>query len=97
MKLVELQELASKGYSDGDGMGDYFDHTTGQPTDWHTGDGLEWFMANEIAETYDSELGDYEQTAEAIRVLESAQQDLQGAIDALNRYDHNIVEVAKGG
>jgi uncharacterized protein YqgQ len=82
MKLVELQELASKGY-DGFGMGDYFDHTTGEPTDWHTGDSLEWFMAIEIAETYDSDATDEQQYDEAIRVLESGQRDLQGAITEL--------------
>ena len=83
MKLVELQKLAIKGYSDADGEADYFDPETGQPTEWHSGDGLEWFMAIEIAETYDIGASDEEQLAVARRVLEAAIRDLQGAIDSL--------------
>jgi len=83
--LVALQELALKGYSDLFAMGDYFDPETGNPTDWHTGDSLEWFMAIEIAETYDPDNSTEDQLGEAIRVLTRGVADLQGAINKLQR------------
>jgi hypothetical protein len=85
--LVDLQKKAIKGYAHGESMGegDYFDHTSGQPTDWHTGDSLEWFMAIEIAETYDPDASDEQQIAEAIRALQRGVDDLQGAINELER------------
>lgn len=87
MKLVELQRLASKGYSDGDGLGDYFDPQTGQPTAWHSGDSLEWFVAIEIAETFDPEANDATQIAEAIRALEQGRTNLEAAKTSLEHFE----------
>ena len=83
MKLVELQQLAHKGYAFGESMADYFNPETGMPTAWHSGDSLEWFMHVEIAETFDSEASDEDQIDTAVRALESAQRDLQGSIGSL--------------
>ena len=85
MTLLELQKKASEGYSDGDGLGDYFDPVTGQPSEWHPGDSLEWFMAIEIAEGYDSDTTDDKQVWTAIQALESGIADLQGAINNLRK------------
>lgn len=83
MKLVEIQQLAHKGYAFGDSQCDYFNPETGEPTAWKSGDSLEWFMHVEIAETFDSEASDEDQIDTAVRALESAQRDLQGSIDSL--------------
>lgn len=83
MNLAELQKLASKGYADGDGMTDYFNPETGMPTEWKSGDSLEWFMHREIADTFDPDRRDNEQIYDAICQLEQAQKDLQGAINSL--------------
>ncbi|MDD5510818.1 MAG: hypothetical protein PHI12_08410 [Dehalococcoidales bacterium] len=86
MKLVKLQRIAIKGYAHGESMGegDYFNPTTGLPVEWHTGDTLEWFLAIEIAETYDADALDYAQLAEAMRAIQRAIDDLQGAWNALS-------------
>jgi hypothetical protein len=81
--LVKIQELANKGYAGGDGMGDYFNPTSGQPTDWHSGDSLEWFIAIEIAETFDEKASRSEQIHTAVEALQRGVNELQGAITAL--------------
>jgi hypothetical protein len=86
VKLAELQQLANKGYAHGDGIGDYFDHETGQPTTWHAGDSLEWFMHVEIAETFDPDATDADQISEAERVIERAVEELQGVLTELNNH-----------
>jgi hypothetical protein len=83
LKLVEIQKLASKGFAGGYGLGNYFDPETGIPTDYHSGDALEWFVAREIADTYDSEAPDKKQLKTAIGAINIARKDLQGAIDSL--------------
>ena len=85
MDLVELQKMADKGYANGESMVDneYFKPDTGEPTDWHSGDSLNWFMHIEIAETFDKDSPDDMQIREAITALESGQNDLQGAIESL--------------
>jgi hypothetical protein len=83
MKLLDLQKIADSGYADGDALETYFDPETGLPAKWTTGDALEWFVAIELSETFDAEASDHDQIAEAIRVLEGGQSDLQGAINAL--------------
>ena len=87
MTLLKLQQMVSKGYAHGDGMGDYFDHETGQPTTWHAGDSLEWFVHVEIAETFDTDLSDEDQRFNAVNYLENSIADLQGAIDSLMKGD----------
>lgn len=84
MNLVDLQKRAIRGYSDGEAMGDYFDPITGQPTEWHSGDGLEWFVSIELAETFDPDGTEDEHVFTAIKTLENAIHDLQGAINGLN-------------
>lgn len=84
MKLAKLQELANKGYAGGDNMGDYFDPKTGKPTDWHIGDSLEWFVALEIADTFDPDADDDDQIYSACHSLERGIEELQGAINSLN-------------
>jgi len=77
--------MADKGYANGESMVDneYFNPDTGQPTAWHPGDSLNWFMHIEIAETFDEGSPDEEQIREAINTLERGQNDLQGAIESL--------------
>ena len=87
MKLPELQKIAEDGYANGEGMtGDYYNHETGAASEWHPGDSLQWFMHAEIAETFAADAPDDVQIAEAIRVMESAVNDLQGAINALYKH-----------
>ena len=83
LKLVDLQKLASKGYADGDGVGDYFDPETGEVTEWKSGDSLEWFMHAEISDTFDPDASDSDQIDRVIACIEQAQNDLQGAIESL--------------
>ena len=83
MKLVDLQKMASKGYSGGDAMGDYFNKKTGKPTKRHPGDTLEWIMAIEIAETFDPDATDEDQINEAMRVIQAGIRDLEGAVNSL--------------
>lgn len=85
MKLVDLQNKANEGYPDG--MGDYYDKETGNPTNWHTGDSLEWFVHIEIAETYESEASDLEQVREARRVIERGIEDLESVANALYKLE----------
>ena len=83
MTLLELQKIAAEGYAKGEGLGDYFNQKNGQPKKWHTGDSLEYFMVNEIAETFNPEATNEAQLTEATRVLKAGQRDLQGAIEKL--------------
>ncbi|MDD3428096.1 MAG: hypothetical protein PHR42_04090 [Caldisericia bacterium] len=86
MKLAELHKIAADGYAGGEGLSEYFNPETGEATEWHLGDSLQWFMHVEIAETFDADAADDVQIAEAIRVMESAVNDLQGAINALYKH-----------
>jgi len=88
VRLVDLQNKAIEGYPDP--LGDYYDPKTGKPTDWHPGNGLEWFIANEIAETYNPNASDLVQVREALRVIERAIEDLQGVANALFRLEHEV-------
>jgi hypothetical protein len=91
VNLLNLQKLAEKGYAGGETLGDYeyFNPETGEATDWHPGDILQWFVAVEIAETYSSGNTDDEKLKVAIEALEHGVKDLQGAINLLKLKKHD--------
>jgi len=47
------------------------------------GDGLAWFIANELTETYDPDGTDETQLEEAFRVMNTAYDELGGVLNAL--------------
>lgn len=51
--------------------------------DLHAGDTLAEFVARELYESYDAEAGDDEQIATAVKVMQSAADDLQAITHAL--------------
>lgn len=83
MKLNELMQLASAGYPDG--LETFYDDETGEPLEYRTGDTLARFVVVEISETFDADLSDAEQIAEAVRVMSQGRDELQGVVDALQR------------
>lgn len=51
MKLIDLLNEANEVYPDGF-LADYYDEVTGEPTNWHSGDILAWFIVNELADAF---------------------------------------------
>jgi hypothetical protein len=84
MNLLQLQQLADKGYGDGT-MGCYYNHKTGKPKLYARsgGDTLAKFIAIELAETFEPDAPEGDQLAEAIRVMVRASEDLGNVIDVL--------------
>ncbi len=82
MKLVDLLDLANRGYPDGY-LTEYYDARTGEPKSG-SGDTLAEFIVKELVDTFDSEAEDELQTATAVQMLEHAVGDLEDTIAALN-------------
>lgn len=104
MTLLELQQIAHKGYAKGESFGHYFNEATGEANPSFTsGDILEWFLAVEIEEGFDPDLDDQMQLADAVTTLERALLDIQGAIGTLRqkqvhcRYCEHLKDINTGG
>lgn len=83
MTLNQLVSRAASVYPDGFIM-EYWD--TREQCAKHNpigGDTLAQFIAQELADTYDREASDADQVATAVRVMQSATDDLQAVTDAL--------------
>lgn len=82
MELIELMNLANKGY--GDGMvAEYYDPVTGEfKANPDGGDKLAEFVAAELGDCFEDEAGDT-QLIDAVDYMEKAIKDLQNVIDAL--------------
>ena len=82
MKLVDLLDLANRGYPDGF-LAEYYDSRTGD-LKRGSGDTLAEFIVKELTDTFDSEADDELQIATAVHMLERAVGDLEDAIAAVN-------------
>jgi len=83
MKLNELIKHASAAYPD-EMIAEYWDFDNERPRENpDAGDTLALFIANELADTYDSELPGAEQLEAAIRALERAAEEIRGVSEAL--------------
>lgn len=82
MKLVELLDLANRGYPDGY-LAEYYDKKTGGLAHG-SGDGLAEFIVKELKDTFDDDAKDEEQIEVAVHMLERAMDDLAETITALN-------------
>lgn len=76
MKLKEIIKIASDSYSD-DLIMQYYEY----PDEGH-GDGLARFIALELQETYDEDVTEQEQIAEAYRVMENARDQIEDVMVA---------------
>jgi hypothetical protein len=93
MTLTELITRAASGYPDAQILA-YWDFAAERPRANRNGwDTLAYFIAVEIAETFDSEACDEDQLAEAIRAIRRAVRDLQGVIHALGEPEEEHEEV----
>lgn len=83
MKLTDLISRAASGYPDAQIL-EYWDLARAEPrANPNGGDTLAYFIAVEIAETFDPDASDEDQLDQAIRAVERAVRDMQGVIDAL--------------
>lgn len=85
MTLLELLNLANKGYPDG-GVATYYDEATGEclpEADLGMGDTLAEFIVIELSETFDLDAEEEAQIAEAIRVMQRAGDDITDVINSL--------------
>ena len=84
MTLNQLVCRASSSYPDAYVL-QYWDSGIEQPrANQMGGDTLAQFIANELADTYDSDASEEEQVATAVKVMQSAADDLQAVADALS-------------
>jgi hypothetical protein len=83
MTLLEVLNVANKGYPDG-GLTRYFDPETGEPVDRY-GDALAKFVVIEISETYEEGESDVDNLSRAKQVIRTAQGELEQVIEALTR------------
>lgn len=96
MTLKKIIDIADKTYPDGL-IGLYFNEKTGRAkktTSPGYGDGLARFICMELCETYDKDASDEKQLAEAIRVMETAQREVQDVVTALHKTQERIPEEA---
>jgi len=82
VKLAQLVEAANRKYPD-QYLSQYFDVAREKFLTRGCGDGLARFIVVEIRETFDPSATDEVQVAEAIRVLEQAQTDLDSSLRGL--------------
>lgn len=82
MTLLELMEKANRLYPDGQ-LAEYYDKDGKFWNNPHGGDGLARFIVVELNETYDPDISDAKQLAEAVHVLVRAHNDLDAVIAAL--------------
>lgn len=78
MTIEELIKIASDAYDSDDMVLRYFE----DPTEAH-GDTLAKFVCEELYETFDADGDEDDQYTEAIRVMQSAQRQLQDVVSAL--------------
>ena len=83
MKLAELIAAANKAYPDGL-IEQSFNPDTGKAKDG-AGDTLALFIVRELSETFDPEASDEDQIKEAVRVLNTAINELSGVRDTFER------------
>ena len=81
MRLVNLLNLASIGYRDGD-LDSFFDSDTGEYID-NTGDTLAMFIVRELHSTFLPDTEDQAQLEEAIRAMTVGKGELESVIKAL--------------
>jgi hypothetical protein len=81
MTLKELMQAANAGFPNGY-LAEYYDKETGQAKDGE-GDTLARFIVGELAQSFDPSAGPWEQLSTAIGILERAQDDMAGVIQAL--------------
>jgi hypothetical protein len=85
MTLNQLVSRAASVYPDGFVL-EYWDcHDQCAKHNPAGGDTLAQFIAQELADTYDREASDGDQVTTAVRVMQSATDDLQAVTDALAR------------
>jgi transcriptional accessory protein Tex/SPT6 len=84
MKLEKLILIANAGYPDADLVyRAYKEQKKKKPDQALVGDGLAWFIAEEITETYDAKARKEDQLNEALRVITRAEEELNGVKQAL--------------
>lgn len=77
MTLKELIDIVDEAYPDG-----VVGQCHADPAGDH-GDTLAKFVEVELRETFDPDVGTRDQLVEALRVMETARDELQGVVDAL--------------
>jgi len=82
MKLVELLDLANRGYPDGF-LAEYYDSVIGGPKRG-SGDTLAEFIVKELTDTFDDEADDETQISVAVQMLTRAISDLALTVAALH-------------
>ena len=90
MKIGELIKLASKGYPD-NALSEFLNPETDEPwtieeqerNNFDPGDGLATFIVEELVETFDESLDDFQQVMEAIRAIKRAYEEIGGVVNAL--------------
>jgi len=83
MRATELLDLMNEGYPDMY-LATFYDRE-GKPVRRPMGDGLALFIVLETLATFDPKATDEVQVTEAIRVMETAQKDLDGVLGALRK------------
>jgi len=92
MKINELMELVGEHYDDA-GTNAYWDYSESRCVDNMHGDTLAEFVAREINDTFEPEATTDEQLEEAIRVMQSARNQLNALIAGL---EEAATRVARG-
>lgn len=91
MRLIELLAICHEAYSQDfpeSSLLSLVNQRSGEPLKRlpsPIGDTLALFMVRELAETFDAEASDGEQIAEALRVMEMAQANIDNIISVLER------------
>ena len=80
MQLLELLNIANKGY-DG-GLAEFYEEKTGDVID-RAGDTLALFIVSELSSTYETGLGDEAQILDAVHAMTVAKNELDSVIIAL--------------
>ncbi len=83
MQILELLNLANKGYSDGE-LVEFYDEETGDIVEGE-GDTLALFIVRELMSTFQRGVEDAAQISEAIRAMTVAKKELESVIKALKR------------